>query len=155
MSSGFDGDLARRAAEIRAAGKAWTVFAATAKGDLTALGREVTTREQSIKRKARRLLGNPKVKEDPRPNGDEGSAYASPERGGPSSAGSGTQAAELIGRLTTPPLSASVGPRPASRWRTTARAVLHRHRGYEPENEAAARTDSQAMKVLAKTIAAS
>lgn len=60
MNAGFDADQARRAEEIRGAGKAQSVFSATARGDLSALSREVAAREQSIRRKSRKLLGSTK-----------------------------------------------------------------------------------------------
>jgi len=48
VNAGFDGDQARRAAEIRGASQGQSVFSATARGDLLALGKEVKTRERSI-----------------------------------------------------------------------------------------------------------
>jgi hypothetical protein len=130
VSQGFDGDRARRAAEIRGAGKALSVFGATARGDLVALEKEVRAREQSIRRKAKRLLSA----SSKRPADQRSGAAASDENfnltnagGRASSAGRSTFQGyqddtgavgdeDLPALSRAPGLHASVGPRaPKSR----------------------------------------
>lgn len=119
MNAGFDADQARRAEEIRGAGKAQSVFSATARGDLSALSREVTAREQSIRRKSRKLLGSTK-KSRATDEGEPEEAASEVTGRDRSLRGAKTGKAHMarsLGDLQPEPLHATLGPSPAGgRW---------------------------------------
>jgi hypothetical protein len=156
VNAGFDGDKARRAAEIRGASKAQSVFSATARGDLVALDKEVRAREQAIRRKAKRLLSGSKAlrataaKEAPHFSPEE---LHSPERrstfGGP---GGGD---DLSGDQLGQGLQASVGPRLAGAWLATARSALALAGQSEQARDSGEGADARALPQLLSTIQAS
>jgi len=161
VNSGFDGDRARRAAEIRGAGKAQSVFSATARGDLAALEKEVRAREKSIQRKATRLLGSNKkraagatVQESAKENHNQRNLeWGSPERrntfGGPDADEDDPETLLASG------LQAAAGPRAASRWLTLASAALASSGPASPDEEGGDGLQARALSQLMTTIQAS
>jgi len=106
------------------------VFSASARGDLAALDKEVRAREQSIRRKAKRLLsGSRQLKAQAAKENHnlENMAQHSPERrntfGGPSGDGEEDPLAGESFRLEAG-LQASVAPRVENKWLKLARSAL-------------------------------
>ena len=156
VSSGFDGDKARRAEEIRGASKAQSVFSATARGDLAALDKEVRAREQSIRRKAKRLLSGSKqlkaaaAKENLNlQNMDLGS----PERR--NTFGGDGEDDEEPSTMLGPGMQASLGPRADGKWLKLAGLALSRSNQAPAEEGRGDGLHARALSSLLATIQAS
>lgn len=169
VSQGFDGDRARRAAEIRGAGKAQSVFSATARGDLVALEREVRAREQSIRRKSKRLLSSSNKGLGERRGGAAGSdenfnlqnAGARASSAGRSTfeglqeEGDAVADRDLAALAQGPGLQASVGPRAPNTWLQLAGASLALSGQGAAEDAGGDGLHARALTQLTRTIQAS